>query len=162
MDGRDIYRINYVNLKTGKHETETLASGLQFNHIDGVQRGLVVLRDALTDEITRAYEVFAYFHKYDQTGSPVQFQRQETSLSEDEIRKRLGKNKGLEVLANLNPNLTVLLIQKIERDFPAKNAESKSLYVPLERHLMEQYGAFSKSVNKRTKIIKNNEDSNGN
>lgn len=162
MNKEHLYKINYVNLRTGKHETETLATGLQFNHIDGVQRGLVVLREAFTDKITRAYEVFSYFHKYDETGSPIQFQRQETSLSEDEIRKRLEKNKGVEVLANVEPNLTVALIERAESNFPYANVESTIVYVPLERHLMQRHGAFSKSVSKRTKIIRKNGNSDGN
>jgi hypothetical protein len=154
MNEKEIYKINYVNLRTGRHETEILAGDLKFNHIDGVQRGLVVLRNPFTDEITRAYEVFSYFHKFDETGSPVQFRRQETILTEEEIRKRLEKNKGVEVLAILEPNLTVPLIEKAESNFPGTDADSTTIYVPLERHLMRQHGAFSTTKSKRTKILK--------
>ena len=150
-----LYRVNYVNLRTGRHETETLASGLQFNHIDGVQRGMVVLRDACTDEIERAYEVFAYFHRYDKTGSPVQFKRGEEITDANAVREKLKRNKGVEVLANVNSDLTVPLFERPKTVMPQPNVEGTVRKISLERHLMEQHGAFSRALKRRTKIIKN-------
>jgi hypothetical protein len=99
-----IYKVSYTDLRTDDHAKSVLAEGLTFNHVAGIQRGLIVLQSLADDKVINAFSSIAYFHKNHTKPSEIQFFR-ETDVEWDpkDALARVRRNKStIEALVDVD------------------------------------------------------------
>lgn len=160
-----IYHISCVNLQTTQEDQESIyqkiAEAMPNNHIEGIQRALIVLQYPFTEEIKDAYEVVAYFHSNQNSPGRMRFQRQNNLWSEKDVKSRLKRNKKLEQTLDVQEigerhySITFETSPKSEMPRRIKESEKEKEVIGLEEFFLRQ-GAFPRSVKRRTKIIEGN------
>jgi len=122
------YKVSYMDLRTDEDSKAALAQNLTYNHVAGLQRGLIVLQRLSDDQIQDAYSTIAYFHENRTRPSEIQFLREtDVVWNLDDVMTRLKRSRSkIEVLADVDlETLTVKLnTQTNPKDLEVKSREA--------------------------------------